>query len=140
MRIVAFASTTPALLGGAKTVTRRDWDPAYAARFRAGDLVAAWDRSPRAGGRKVATIRLTDAPILQDPFDAPEGDWEREGFAWMSVRGLLCGNVPPEAVWVAWKHAPSQPLWVVRFALVSVEPPAPPTVAAHPQIGLADIP
>lgn len=41
MRIISFAWTSPALLAGAKTVTRRDWDDSYARRFSAGELVAA---------------------------------------------------------------------------------------------------
>jgi hypothetical protein len=39
MMTISFAWTTPALLAGHKTVTRRDWDAEYAIRFAAGQLV-----------------------------------------------------------------------------------------------------
>lgn len=62
MRIISFAWTTPALLAGRKTCTRRDWTYGYAANFALGEEVAAYDRSPRAFGQRVATIRLTALP------------------------------------------------------------------------------
>lgn len=77
---ISFAWTTPALLARAKSATRRMWAPSHAAKFRAGQIVDAYDRSPRLGGRRVATIR-----IARDPWKQRTGlmddvvDYEREG-------------------------------------------------------------
>lgn len=82
MKIISFAWTTPALLAGRKTVTRRDWSPEYARRFSAGELVQAYDRSPRLKGKCVATIRIVSVTWEPDS-DAPDSDYEAEGFGWM---------------------------------------------------------
>lgn len=87
MKIISFAWTTPALLAGRKTVTRRDWQLGYASGFHAGDLVAAYNRSPRHGGRQVATIRLTRAPYLESTKEAPPEDYEAEGLAYLDSIG-----------------------------------------------------
>jgi hypothetical protein len=125
-RIISFAWTTPALLAGAKTVTRRDWDADYAARFRAGDEIQAWDRSPRAKGRHVADIVLTGAPYREAPENAPPEDWDREGFAWLAESPALRRYRHPDfdaaAVWVSWRDDPA-PLWVVRFTVAAVHIP-----------------
>jgi hypothetical protein len=65
MKIISFAWTTPALLAGSKCVTRREWDKKYAESFEAGEYVQAFDKSPRAGGKCVAIIELTQKPYLQ---------------------------------------------------------------------------
>ena len=52
VKIISFAWTTPALLAGRKTVTRRDWSDRYALLFHADDFVAGYNRSPRHGGRR----------------------------------------------------------------------------------------
>jgi len=119
MMTISFAWTTPALLAGVKTVTRRDWNPEYAARFRAGQLVAAYDRQPRYRGRQVATIRLTQPPYRQSTADAPESDWEAEGFAYLERMGSKVGKLTPRVLWKAW-HVFPQEMWVVRFELVEV--------------------
>jgi len=116
--IISFAWTTPALLAGAKTMTRRKWKADYAERFKSGMLVDAWDRSPRTGkGRKVATIRLTrDAylEVLEGPI--PSEVYRREGFAWLATHGYrevvdrICSD------WVGSADAE----WVVEFELVEV--------------------
>lgn len=137
MRIISFSWTTPALLAGEKTVTRRDWADNYAKGFRAGDLVAAYDRSQRIGGRQVATIRLTRDPYREGVQDIPEEDWYGEGFEFFRHHpSLLPSNAPR---WMkqllrspnprlAFKYACQGPptrvyglvesLWVVRFELV----------------------
>jgi len=116
---ISFAWTTPALLAGVKTVTRRDWDDEYAARFRVGQLVAAYDRQPRYRGRQVATIRLAQAPYLQSTADAPESDWQAEGFAYLESVGAKVDGMRPKVLWRAW-HVYPQEMWVVRFELVEV--------------------
>jgi hypothetical protein len=117
--IISFAWTTPALLVGAKTVTRREWKPEYASRFTVGMLVDAWDRSPRTGkGRKVATIRIKRAPRRESTAYLTGEDWDREGFTWLAAHGLL-GQV--EAAISSWTLDP-RAVFVVEFELVDVGP------------------
>lgn len=129
MKIISFAYTTPALTAGAKTVTRRDWRPEYAARFRAGELVAAYDRSPRARGRQVATIRLTQRPCYQPMVEMPDSDYEAEGFAWLLAHPAhlpkTIGGLPTtlhEFTREGFEHwrTYGEAMWVVRFELVAV--------------------
>ena len=117
--IISFAWTTPALLAGAKTMTRRDWDADYARRFRAGMLVDAYDRSPRARGRKIAMIRLTRDPY----FERVRGSLtpevcRREGFDWLREHGQAA---TVERILASWDADPDLHEWVVEFELVSVE-------------------
>jgi uncharacterized protein YqfB (UPF0267 family) len=123
--IISFAWTTPALLAGAKTMTRRDWKPEHAARFKAGLLVDAWDRSPRVGrgkARKVATIRVKrDAyPVMSDALNVI--DYNAEGFLWLSKHGLDDVVLAVVRDW----QAHLRRLWVVEFELVEIIVPPPP--------------
>ena len=119
MKAISFAWTTPALLAGRKTVTRREWNNRYARSFKDGELVAALDKVYRAGGKQVATIRLTQAPYQSDKL--PEGDWEGEGFAYLESIGATVNGETPHALWHSWLAA--RPVfWVVRFELVEVSP------------------
>jgi hypothetical protein len=119
VRAISFAWTTPALLAGQKTVTRRDWKDRYAASFRAGDLVAAYDRQARFGGNRVAMIRLLRAPYKESTADAPDSDYEAEGFTYLEGIGALVDGVTPRVLWRAW-HVYPKYLWVVRFELAAV--------------------
>jgi len=119
MRIISFAYTTPALLARRKTVTRREWKGTYARSFHAGDLVAAYDKSPRSGGHQVATIRLTCEPYPECTADIPPYDYENEGFQYMEEVGLLVQGIHPRIFWRSWKSA-KLVLWVVRFRIVSI--------------------
>lgn len=122
--IISFAHTTPALLAGRKSVTRRDWAASHAARFKAGMLVDAWNTTPRnvrGNPHKVATIRLTQDAYQESPRDIPEQDFYREGFGYLQSQGLLVDGLAPRDLWAAWKSArPDALLWVVRFELVEV--------------------
>lgn len=132
MKTISFAWTTESLLAGRKTATCREWNDRYARQFRAGDLVAAYDRQPRFKGKQVAVIRLThDATygpwrdILTDPY-------EQEGFAWYDEQ-IAAGN---EAAAKAVRRGLSIPVgmtikqwldragnwgeWVIRFRLESI--------------------
>jgi len=128
-RIISFAWTTAALLAGAKSVTRREWDHEYARRFRAGDVVLAYDRSPRAHGRHVATIQLTQAPTWEALGMMPDSDYEAEGFAWferhpeelrkLEQRGIYLPV--PFARFKKWRQENGAcHEWVVRFKLLEV--------------------
>lgn len=117
--IISFAWTTPALLAGAKTVTRREWSASHAQRFSVGRLVDAWDRSPRTGkGRKVATIRITREPRRESTasFGDRRSDWDREGFSWLAANGH--GAMVEEVVRL-WAVYPRE-VYVVEFELVEL--------------------
>ena len=108
--IISFAWTTEALLSGMKTVTRRDWTDDYAKRFAAGMLVDAYNKLPRAGGRKVATIRITKDPYKQLLSDMPDAHFEREGgtLHWTNKSDYLrCMGQDRE-------------VWVIEFELLEV--------------------
>ena len=116
---ISFAWTTPALLAGKKTVTRRAWKTVWARRFRKGDLVTAFDKQPRYGGHPVAVIRLIADPVQEQLADAPELDWEAEGFAYLSDIGERVHGQVPEDVWNDWMTNYDM-VYVVRFELVEV--------------------
>lgn len=126
--IISFAWTTPALLAGSKSVTRREWDYAYAQSFKRGMLVDAWDKSPRYGGKKVGTIRLTADPSYEAMRSMPDDDYEREGFAYLDEHPELTskasrshfGSFSREA-FDRWRNAGGA-AYVVRFELVEVLP------------------
>lgn len=119
--IVSFAWTTPALLAGAKTVTRRDWTPQHAAHFHRGDVVDAWSKSPRAHGEKVARILITRDPWVQMSNAVKPDDWTREGFEWFAWNGTPEDRLRVDAIWMGWRTTP-RPLYVVEFELVEVLP------------------
>lgn len=129
--IISFAWTTAALLSGQKSVTRRDWQQKYAAQFRPGDLVDAWDRLPRAHGKKVATIRITAVRHEAGTCDGADGhlldDTDRvlEGVTWSERNGIAVPD-PHFASWEAWWSS-FRASWLewggyaVEFELVSVD-------------------
>ena len=115
--IISFAWTTPALLASRKECTRRQWSDAYAAKFNPGQIVQAWSRQPRFGGKHVADIRILSV-TKESTADMPDGDWVAEGFESLSRLGIKVGKSTPIEIWSFWKECP-QMLWVVRFELVS---------------------
>ena len=87
---ISFAWTTPALLTGRKTCTRRDWTHfwfnKWVAAWRRGDVVhTALDKSRRAGGSPIGQITLTCEPYMERLGDMPESDLEAEGGLWDSL-------------------------------------------------------
>lgn len=89
--VISFGHTD-ALLAEQKTVTRREWTNGHAKMFREGQLVDAYDKSPR--GRKVATIRITRGPYRERLAEFPIQDVAGEGFAWMARTGREMPPVP----------------------------------------------
>ncbi|HWP58983.1 MAG TPA: hypothetical protein VNL14_13910 [Candidatus Acidoferrales bacterium] len=84
MTIISFAHTTPQLLERSKTVTRRDWTDKHAQKFRAGEVVQAYDKSPRCGGKRVCFIRIKEIRLealeaLRNPIYGP-AEMIKEGF------------------------------------------------------------
>ena len=116
MQYISFAWTTPALLAGRKTVTRREWKDRHASRFHKGDLVTAYDKNPRFGGRPVATIQLTADPVKEMSNEVRIRDWEDEGFVYLVENSHLLNGKTPMGVWRDWILDP-RPLYVVRFQL-----------------------
>jgi uncharacterized protein YqfB (UPF0267 family) len=100
MKIISFAWTTDALIAGEKTVTRRDWNDAYARRFKAGEIISAYDKNPRAGGKKIAEIRLTRAPYRQWLHDVTDEDEVKEGGLWGSGQAYREMMGDDRQVWV----------------------------------------
>jgi len=114
-RIISFAWTTPQLLNGLKTVTRRDWSATYASLFRAGDLVQAYDKNPRVGGKRVAIIRLTKDPYKERLGDITDAEEKAEGGMWGSAREFIDAFCTGAGV------TPDHKIWVIRFELISKE-------------------
>jgi hypothetical protein len=114
------------LLADEKTVTRRDWTERHARQFRAGELIAAYDRNPRFGGQHVATICLTHVPVFDPLRNMPDSDYEAEGFAYMTMHGLrlsVNGPLPTRDYFELWRRS-GDSMWVVRFRLVMIIPEA----------------
>lgn len=129
---ISFASTTPALLAGHKSVTRRSWSSRTEKIARkvcdSGDPVMAYDKSTRNGGKPVAIIKLTSV-YVETLIDMPDTDYVAEGFEWM----WLNGKVPKVDPWHIETDAPRYSMrWfraaqesdmnftVVRFLLLRV--------------------
>lgn len=120
MKIISYAWTTPALLALRKRKTRRSWADKYAQSFHDGDLVQAYDRSPRVGGKRVAIVRL-----LLDPYPQRTGkmtfvDFEDEGFKYLEEQGIRIQNMTPMDFFLWWRKQ-DELVWVIEFEVVSLE-------------------
>ena len=134
MKIISFAKTTPALLMGAKTMTRRYWADRYALTFKRGDVCQAWNWSPRTkkihpDAQKVAEVWLIKAPYKQRTSLMTESDFEREGFAFMEENGMDIEGQNVRRFFDEWKAEDSEP-WVIEFAMrgssiSTADPPVP---------------
>ena len=103
--LISFAWTTKAIRDRTKFVTRRQWTPGYASRFHAGDLVDAYDKNPRNGGKPIDKIKLSCDPYREALRDMPEADLALEGGLWADKKEFIEGfGGDPELV-----------VWVVRF-------------------------
>lgn len=138
-RIVSFAWTTAALIQGRKTVTRRDWSPDYGRLFKVGAAITAFDRSPRLHGKAVAHLILTHDARYEADADAPDSDYEGEGFAFYAAhpellpkrdRFAYLDTVSREA-FDRWRRRGGSS-WVMRFRVVSILVDVPP-IAVLPQ-------
>ena len=126
--MISFVWTMPAVLAGRKTVTRRPWKASHAKKFHEGDLIAAYTKLPRRGGRQAATLRLTGDAYEEPTSAIPASDFEAEGFAFLEQSGLNVDGLPAREYWEKrLQAAPAENLWVVRYELVEVidEPAAP---------------
>lgn len=118
-KIISFGWTHWALVARQKTVTRRDWKPAYAMQFKAGETLQAYDRSPRAKGRRIGMIKLTKAPYLECTSKMPKADYQREGLEYLDANPCL---VPPghSIDFDRWKES-AELLYVVRFEVLEID-------------------
>lgn len=105
MRIISFAWTTEAFLAGTKTVTRRMWKEC---NVKPDDLMQAWDKSPRAGGKRIGTIKILriDREPLHDFEQHGSAELKREGGYWKTpgeyITQFLKGNpdmLATDSVW-----------------------------------------
>lgn len=121
--IISFGKTTPALLAGRKTVTRRTWAPRHAAMFYAGLRCPAWNQTPRVkGSKQIGWVTLTEHPLRERASAIPDEDWEGEGFAYMTEHGIALDRtgLTPQQLWDTWRGI-SEYLWVVRFTFEPLE-------------------
>lgn len=119
MKIIAFGWTTPALLAGRKTVTRRTWNADYARRFKPGDIVQAYNRSPRRRGRPVARLRLLSV-TQESTGNMPETDYEAEGFAFLHAHGSASELMATSrAAFEEWRSM-DELVWVIRFEVIEL--------------------
>jgi predicted transcriptional regulator len=84
MAIISFSLTKDEFLAGKKTVTRRDWSDAHFEMWLrlwdAGRHVHdAWDKIPRAGGKKIGELVLTTRPYRERLDKMPLSDLKAEG-------------------------------------------------------------
>lgn len=77
--IISFALTPGAIRDGTKTVTRRFWSETHAMKFHAGDIVDAYDRSPRNGGQVIRKIRIIRDPYREPLENMTDEHFKREG-------------------------------------------------------------
>jgi hypothetical protein len=123
MKIISFAWTSVPLLARRKTRTRRQWDDNYAATFKLGETVQAYDRSPRFKGKRIALIKILSLE-KQDISLLAEEDYEKEGFKYMEEQGLKMpgrfANQSPRIAFNQWRNAGGE-YWVVDFEFLSKE-------------------
>lgn len=121
MRIISFGWTWPAFVAGVKTVTRRNWDAEYATKFMQGDILQAYDKSPRFGGKKIGLLKLTRHPYLETTSAMPDSDYYAEGFAYLDAnRHLLPKSMPYDVSRTGfdeWRRS-GESMWVIRFEKV----------------------
>ena len=117
MKEISFNWTITAFLSGHKSVTRRDWKDSYAKTFKKGEVVAAYNKQRRFGGKKIGLIKLTQDPYKESTADIPEEDWYNEGMPVLEGEGVLIDGLMPSGFWLRWKTEPEN-LWVIRFTII----------------------
>ena len=120
MRIISFGWTAPALVAGAKTVTRRDWKDSWAQRFKKGDICQAYDKDPRYGGKRIGYVQLTEDPVKEPMSKMSASDYLKEGFAYLHVHpermpAPMPIDVSPQG-FKKWRKSGGSK-WVIRFRL-----------------------
>lgn len=129
MKTISFAWTSPALIAGQKSVTRRGWDDEYARRFRRGEVVMAYDRAPRHAGQPIARLRILSVTHERDA-DTPDSDYGAEGFTYLQAHPELLPKGKrlaylAQVSWEAfeeWRQAGGTS-WVCRFEVLDILQP-----------------
>jgi len=131
-RIVSFARTVDALFADPnletdpfgkrdpalqKTETRRYWKDSYARQFKKGDQIQAYDRNSRAGGKRMALLRLTQDPYQESLRGMPGNAWYREGFEYLQQMGAKMNGLTPSEFWEKWRQSDGV-VWVICFELI----------------------
>jgi hypothetical protein len=93
---MSFAYTLAPFLAGVKSRTRREWMGDYAKSFKKGVNVVALNRNYMYGGKRIAIIELTADPFVQNTSKMTEEDFVKEGFQYMSEKGILFRGCPME--------------------------------------------
>ncbi len=119
MKIISFAWTTPALLAGEKTRTRREWSDKYAQRFKVGDLIQAYDKQPRFKGKKVAIIKITGIK-KEDISLMPDEDYFKEGFEYLEKINKKIFDQDPKIAFEEWREDGGG-YWVIDFEVIEKE-------------------
>ncbi len=125
MKEISFNWTVTAFLSGHKTVTRRDWKDSYAKTFKKGEIVAAYSKQRRFGGKKIGLIKLTQDPYKQSTANLTDDDWFEEGMHVLEGEGRMFPSrtgdpkdaETPTQFWEHWKRYPED-VWVIRFRIV----------------------
>ena len=105
-RGLSFGYTTPELLSGFKTITRRCWKEKYANYFLRTwnqKLFPALNKGYYAGGKAVGLLQILEIPYQQVLFEMPESDLSLEGFPQLSKSEFIdrfFGGDSSMVVWV----------------------------------------
>ena len=119
MKIISFAWTVPSLLARRKTRTRREWRDDYAQRFRVGDMIQAWDKQPRFGGKKIGIIEITGIK-KQNLSEMTAEDYEKEGFKFFEEKGLKIWDKDPADAFNDWQEDDYE-VWVIDFKVIELK-------------------
>ena len=124
MNIISMAYTTPAWVNQAKTITRRNWNPNYASRFRKDQILRAYSSSPLGGGVPLGEMRLTDVPQFRRTSTASLQEmYEKEGFRFLDMEyQKFTGK--KELLWDATRRWIEADVWVweIPFEITKVYP------------------
>lgn len=109
---MAFTRTCRQLLAGTKIVTRRNWKPSHAKKFKPGMQVKAWTAGPHRKGKPVAIIQVDE--VYQERLaDMHTSELVPEGGLWSTVEEFIAHNFDGDAALV---------VTVLRFHVVEILP------------------
>ncbi len=135
MKIISFAWTTSALIEERKTVTRRECKEGdYYGRFEKGDVLQAFNRSPRFKGEPVGYIVLLEKPYKEKLSSMPDDDYEGEGFGFYDENPELVPKywrktfkdygISSFRQWFRLMKRSNLEMWVLRFEFYPYLPAA----------------
>jgi len=125
--IISFGWTSWALVAYRKRTTWRDWTAEHAAKFQAGHVADAWNKNPRAGGRRIGQIFIIGIERA-NTRDMTPNDYVDEGFAFLDMYPQLIPAKSPIddfttcAHYLHWWRGQGEDLYKVRFEVDSIEP------------------